>query len=166
VDGQIIGGIGVSGASSAAQDEELAIAGAEAVKMFAISEGMTSALPISYFPKKDVDDGFAKGSVLLDGEGGRNYMVHTSRREAPGMVEVHTRDTDILYVIQGSATIVTGGTMIDGKPIAVDEIRGKEITGGETRSLQPGDVMIIPNGLPHWFKEVRGPFLYYVVKVR
>ena len=166
-DGQIIGGVGVSGASTAAQDEELAIAGADAAKSFG-SAGATAAslLPVSFFPKKDVDEGFAKGAVLFDGNGGRNYMVHASRREGPGMVEVHTKDTDILYVLKGSATVVTGGTMVDGKNIAADEIRGKEIDGGETRKLVPGDAMIIPNGVPHWFKEVGAPFLYYVVKVR
>jgi len=166
LDGQIIGGVGVSGASSAAQDEELAIAGAQAAKTFGADPVMATALPVSYFPKAEVDEGFSKGAVLFDGNGGRNYMVHSSRREGPGMVEVHTKDTDILYVLKGSATIITGGTMVDGKPIAADEIRGREITGGETRQLVPGDAMIIPNGVPHWFKEVKTPFLYYVVKVR
>ena len=166
LDGQIIGGVGVSGASSAAQDEELAIAGAEAARAFGADPVMATTLPVSYFPKAEVDEGFSKGAVLFDGSGGRNYMVHSSRREGPGMVEVHTKDTDILYVLKGTATVVTGGTMIDGKTIAADEIRGREINGGETRKLVPGDAMIIPNGVPHWFKEVQAPFLYYVVKVR
>jgi len=166
LDGQIVGGVGVSGASSAAQDEELAIAGAEAAKSFGADPQMASNLSVSYFSKAEVDEGFSKGAVLFDGSGGRNYMVHTSRRDGPGMVEVHTKDTDILYVLKGSATIVTGGTMVDGKPTAADEIRGREITGGESRKLVPGDAMIIPNGVPHWFKEVQAPFLYYVVKVR
>ncbi|MGH9701774.1 MAG: heme-binding protein, partial [Candidatus Acidiferrales bacterium] len=170
LDGQIIGGVGVSGAMSAAQDEELAIAGAAAAKNFSNDPkmiSMASDLPVTFFSKKEVDAGFEKGSVLFDGDkGSRNYMVHASRREGPGMVEVHTKDADILYVLKGSATIVTGGTMIDGKSIAADEIRGREITGGDTRHLVPGDVMIIPNGAPHWFKTVDAPFLYYVVKVR
>src|SRR5216684_1929700 len=167
LDGQIIGGVGVSGAMSAAQDEQLAIAGADAAKSFGADPVTTSALPVSYFSKEEVEAAFDKGAVLFDGEkGARNYMVHASRREAPGTVEVHTRDADIIYVLKGSATIVTGGTMVDGKPIAADEIRGREITGGETRQLVPGDVMIIPNGVPHWFKGIDGPFLYYVVKVR
>ena len=34
------------------------------------------------------------------------------------------------------------------------------------RRLVPGDVVVVPNGVPHWFKEVEAPFLYYVVKVR
>src|SRR5215472_4315784 len=106
LDGQIIGGVGVSGAMSAAQDEELAIAGAEAAKSFGADPPMTSnLLPVSYFSKTEVEEGFSKGAVLFDGSGGRNYMVHTSRREGPGMVEVHTKDTDILYVLRGSATI-------------------------------------------------------------
>jgi len=68
-------------------------------------------------------------------------------------------------MLEGSATIVTGGTVVEGKTTAPDEIRGKEISDGETRSLNPGDVMIIPAGVPHWFKDVKGPVLYYVVKV-
>src|SRR5262249_7285983 len=164
LDGQIIGGVGVSGASSAAQDEELAIAGAEAAKSG--DPPTTSSVPVSYFSKAQVEEGFSKGAVLFDGRDGRNYMVHASRRDGPGMVEAHSKDTDILYVLRGSATVVTGGTMVDGKPIAADEIRGREIKGGESRELVPGDAMIIPSGVPHWFKEVQGPFLYYVIKVR
>jgi len=165
LDGQIIGGVGVSGAMSAAQDEQLAIAGAEAARNFGADLTATSAMPVSYFSKQQTEASFEKGSALFDG-GVRNYTVITSRRDGPGLVEVHTKDTDILYVLKGSATLVTGGTMVDGKPIAADEIRGKEITGGETRELRPGDAMIIPNGVPHWFKNVQGPLLYFVVKVR
>jgi glc operon protein GlcG len=121
---------------------------------------------VVFFPGAQVDQAFAKGAVLVDGSGGRNYMVHASRREAPGMAEVHTLDTDIVYVLKGSATIVTGGAVDAGKNTAADEIRGTGITGGETRKLAAGDAIIIPNGVPHWFKEVQGPFLYYVVKVR
>jgi uncharacterized protein GlcG (DUF336 family)/mannose-6-phosphate isomerase-like protein (cupin superfamily) len=165
LDGQIIGGVGVSGASSAGQDEELAIAGAEVAKEFGAGAKTESQLPVSYFAKSAVDDGFSKGSVLFDGAG-RNYMVHASRREGPGMVEIHKQDTDIIYVLRGSATVVTGGTIIDSKTIAPGEIRGQEVQGGETRKLSPGDVTIIPHGVPHWFKDVEAPFLYYVVKVR
>ena len=106
---------------------------------------------------------FAKGIPLIETD---DYKIHASRREAPGVAEIHTRDTDIAYVIQGSATLVTGGTAVDLKPTAPEELRGTAITGGETRKLVPGDVAVIPNGVPHWFKEVEAPFLYYVVKVR
>ena len=160
VDGQIVGGVGVSGAASAQQDEELAIAGAKA--MLGMNEEPPS--PVTYFEKEKVAAAFEKGAVLFDGS--YKYMVHASRREGPGMAEVHTKDADIIYVLGGTATFVTGGAVIEPKNIAADEIRGKEISGGETRHLNKGDVIIVPAGTPHWFKEVTAPFTYYVVKAR
>jgi quercetin dioxygenase-like cupin family protein len=55
---------------------------------------------------------------------------------------------------------------VDAKEIAPNEIRGSRIDGGETRQLSRGDVIIVPNNTPHWFKEVGGAFLYYTIKVR
>ena len=110
-----------------------------------------------------VEAAFAKGMPLIEVG---DYKIHASRREGPGMAEIHTRDTDIAYVLRGSATLVTGGTAVDVKEIGPEELRGTAIQGGETRQLQVGDVVVIPNGVPHWFKEVQAPFLYYVVKVR
>lgn len=106
---------------------------------------------------------FAKGMPMIEVG---DYKIHASRREGRGMAEIHTRDTDIAYVLQGSATLVTGGTAVDLKSIGPEELRGTAIEGGETRPLTVGDVVVIPNGVPHWFKEVKAPFLYYVVKVR
>jgi glc operon protein GlcG len=110
-----------------------------------------------------VTTAFAKGMPLIEAG---DYKIHASRREGPGLAEIHTRDTDIAYVLQGSATLVTGGTAVDPKPIGPEEVRGSAIQGGETRRLEPGDVVVIPNGVPHWFKQVEAPLLYYVVKVR
>ncbi|MBS1851545.1 MAG: heme-binding protein [Acidobacteria bacterium] len=158
VDGQIVGGVGVSGAASADQDEQLAIAGSKALELPVPS--------VSYFEKSKVDEAFTRGAVLLDGAEGRNYMVHASRREKPGQAELHERDADVIYVLEGTATLVTGGEVVDGQNIAPDEIRGTHITGGETRKLAKGDVIIVPHRTPHQFTAVTNPFLYYVVKVR
>ena len=165
VDDQIVGGVGVSGAASAQQDEELAIAGANSLAKPSADAGDPGSA-VHYFDKKKVDAAFEQGSVLLDGGGGRNYMVHASRRKEPGQAEVHTRDADVIYVLQGSARFVTGGQVIDGKNDAPDEIRGSGIRSGETRTIAQGDVIVVPNGVPHQFVEVTNPFLYYVVKVR
>lgn len=159
VDGQVVGGVGVSGAASAQQDEELAMAGAAAL-------GDAKMLPVTFFDSKTVSDAFSKGAVLEDGGDGQNYMVHASRREKAGMSEVHELDTDIIYVLDGNATFVTGGKSIDPKLVAQNEFRGMGIDGGDTRELKKGDVVIVPKGTPHWFKHVDGAFLYYVVKVR
>ena len=109
-----------------------------------------------------VASAFAKGGPLLETN---NFKIQAGRREAPGMVEVHARDTDIFYVLEGAATLVTGGKAVEPKRISDDEVRAKEIAGGEVSHLVKGDVIVIPKGMPHWFKEVTGPFLYYVVKV-
>jgi len=164
VDGQIVGGVGVSGAASADQDEQLAIAGSKALEANTMSGDPAPA--VSYWEKGKVEDAFSKGAVLFDGSDGRNYMVHASRREKPGQAEIHTKDADVIYVLQGNATFITGGQAVDGKTIAPDEIRGISINGGETRKIAKGDVIIVPRGVPHQFLEVTNPFLYYVVKVR
>jgi len=165
VDGQIVGGVGVSGAASADQDEKLAIAGSNAFAT-GTSAMVDPPAQISYFEKSKVDAAFAKGAILLDDNDGRNYMVHASRREKPGQAEIHTKDTDVIYVLDGTATFVTGGEAVDTKEIAANELRGSSIRNGETRQIAKGDVIVVPNGIPHQFLEVTSPFLYYVVKVR
>jgi glc operon protein GlcG len=166
IDGQIVGGVGVSGAASAAQDEEVAMAGAGVFTAASDTRPAdTQMSKVLFFDASQVSTSFSKGAVLLDGTN-RNYMVHTSRREKPGLAEIHTLDTDIIYVLEGSATFVTGGDAVEPKETAVNEIRGTRIEGGETRQLSKGDVIIVPNNTPHWFKEVSGTFLYYTIKVR
>ena len=163
VDGQIVGAIGVSGAASKEQDEELANAGAAAL---AKNDEGGKGPAVSYWKSADVTAAFAQGAVLFDGEDGRNYMVHASHRDAAGMAEVHDLDADIIYVLEGTATFITGGTPENLKPTAPNEQRGSGIHGGETRHIARGDVLIVPKGTPHWFKDVSAPFNYYVVKVR
>jgi glc operon protein GlcG len=127
------------------------------------AQAQADAAAVLLVPHDQVRADFAKGVPIVETGG---YKIHASRREGPGMAEIHTRDTDIAYVLQGSATLVTGGTALDTRPTGPEEIRGSGIRGGETRRLVPGDVVVIPNGVPHWFREVEAPFLYYVVKVR
>jgi mannose-6-phosphate isomerase-like protein (cupin superfamily) len=88
---------------------------------------------------------------------------------------MHMKDTDIMYVLEGSATIVsgvklagitTGDKLPNGSPAPKDEIRASEIVGGDARQLSAGDVIIIPNGVGHQFTKVDGPFRYIVVKCR
>jgi uncharacterized protein GlcG (DUF336 family) len=166
VGGQIVGGVGVSGAASAQQDEELAFAGAQAATEFTMSPTASAPETTGYFAKERVDAAFEKGAILFERPENGDFAVHTSRRDSPGVVEVHLKDADIMYVLKGSATMVTGGKLLDGKTVASDEIRGSQLEGGEAHNLVPGDVLIVPHGEPHWLKEVRGPFLYFTVKVR
>jgi uncharacterized protein GlcG (DUF336 family) len=147
-DGQVVGAVGVSGASSADEDQELATIGAEAIAKGATNASANGA---AFFPSDQVREKFATGGLLLDATG---FKIDAGRREAPGGPELHEREVDVMRVVDGTATIVTGG-----------EIRGDRIEGGDERRLSEGDVLAIPSGVPHQFVEVSNPFLYFVVKV-
>ena len=132
----------------------------------AIPLGLASAQEtgVTHLRSGQVQAAFAKGAPLIEVE---DYKIHASRRASePGLAEIHTRDTDIIYVLQGSATLVTGGRAVAAKTTAPEELRGSAIQGGESREIAAGDVVVVPNGTPHWFQRVDGPLLYYVVKVR
>jgi mannose-6-phosphate isomerase-like protein (cupin superfamily) len=121
-----------------------------------------SATTVTVIPNTNVMEAFKKGVPMLEtGE----YKINAGRRDAPGGVEVHLRDSDIFYILEGSAVLITGGKVEEGKTTAPNEIRGTSITGGESRKVSKGDVVVIPRGVPHWFKEVpQVPMLYFVVK--
>lgn len=155
-EGKVIGAIGVSG-NTPQEDEDIAKAGVDAAASIIAANGGN----VTYLNKDAVAAAFAKGQPLIEVP---EYKVHASRRTAGGMVEVHEHETDVVYVLEGTATLVTGGTLLNPKTVAPGEIRAPDVQGGETRKLVKGDVVIIPPNTPHWFKEVTDPFLYYVVK--
>jgi glc operon protein GlcG len=176
VDGQVVGGIGVSGAASANQDEELALAGAAVFSQPPKADSplksssaadvtgapmMKPAKDATFIDANRVAAAFAKGRPLLETAG---YKVHASRRIEPGQAEIHTLDTDVVYVVDGSATLVTGGKALDAKEIAPNELRGTKIEGGEEHRITKGDVIIIPNGVPHQFTAVTKELHYFVCK--
>jgi len=162
-DGEVIGAVGVSGASSADEDQELAVIGVEAAE--AAARGAAngrSANGAAFFPADAVDNRFREGGLLLDEHG---YKIDAGRRTAPGEVEYHEHSVDVMRVVEGTATVVTGGQMVDAQEVSPGELRAPKVEGGEQHRLTEGDVLAIPNGVPHQFVEVSDPFLYFVVKV-
>ncbi|NJN52522.1 MAG: hypothetical protein HC809_12990 [Gammaproteobacteria bacterium] len=156
IGGEIVGGIGVSGAKSADQDDEIAQA---AVDAFGAQRVVDAA--VTRLPSAQVQQAFKTGETLFVADG---FRVNASRRDAPGESEVHLEDADIFYVLEGSARFVTGGEMLEPREVAPGEIRGVGITAGKASRISAGDVVVVPAGVPHWFESVRAPFLYYVVK--
>ncbi len=158
VDGDVVGAVGVSGATSADEDQELALIGAEAAATAAESGHAEAA----FFPSTKVAAKFEEGGLLLDTQ---RYKIDAGRRTASGEVELHMRETDVMHVVHGSATVVTGGVMREVREVAPGELRAGSIENGTTYELVEGDVLAIPGGVPHQFVEVSDPFLYFVVKV-
>jgi uncharacterized protein GlcG (DUF336 family) len=154
-DGSVVGAIGVSGATSADEDNELALIGARAMS----AERRNGA---AFFPAATVVRRFESGGLLLEEPG---YKIDAGRREAPGEVEYHEHTVDVMRVVEGTATVVVGGEMRDVRQVAPGELRAAAVNGGERHELREGDVLAIPNRVPHQFVDVSDPFLYFVVKV-
>jgi len=95
-----------------------------------------------------------------------NYSFMVAHREGPGQAEYHATQADIFFVQSGTATLVYGGTLLDGKNTAPNEMRAASIAGGMEKKLAAGDVVTIPPKVPHQVKLEPGKeFTYFVVKV-
>lgn len=112
------------------------------------------------------DRTFAGDALLVDRMASNHYSVFGVQRTSPGAVEYHAVDTDIVMVLDGSATFVTGGQITDEKERGPNERTGSGIAGGDAWVLTKGDIIVVPNGLPHWFKQVNGRIRYCAVKIR
>jgi len=94
-----------------------------------------------------------------------NHYTMMAMRETTGSSEVHEHEADIFVVETGSATVVTGGTMVDPHTQKQGEIRGTSISGGQRHRLEAGDIIHIPAGVPHQLLVEKAPFNYFVIKV-
>jgi uncharacterized protein GlcG (DUF336 family) len=135
VDGHVVGAIGVSGASSADEDQELAVVGQQAAQA-AVEPGDAVFISSETLRAK-----FETGGLLVDTPA---YKLDAGRRTGPGEVELHEQVVDIMQVVAGNAKVVTGET---------------------AHELAVGDVLVIPNGVPHQFVDASDPFHYFVTKV-
>lgn len=124
---------------------------------------LMGADPTNYVSHDKISAAFAgKGGQLSKGS---DFTASANKRTGPGEVEVHVKETDIFYIVDGEATLVTGGEMVGGKQTTENQFRGTDIKGGETHHVTKGDVVTIPAGTPHWFKEVPKEVHYLTVKV-
>ena len=138
----------------------LALAGLLAAAV--VMNGAGGAAAVTYIGHDKVAEALAKSLDLLKAP---DLTVLGAYRNGPGQVEVHDKETDVFYVTDGAATFITGGTMVGGKATGPGQMRGTDIQGGQTHHLSKGDVIVIPAGIPHWFKEVPASIHYFVVKV-
>ena len=104
------------------------------------------------------------GSQILK-KYGNDYTMLAYRGET-GSSELHEKEADFFYVIDGSASLVTGGKIVNGKTEKPGELRGTSIEGGEKHQLTKGSIVHIPAGTPHQLLiDKSKPFTYFVVKV-
>jgi len=77
------------------------------------------------------------------------HAAMLSLRARDGVAELHENFADLFVVLDGRATLVTGGTVVGAETIASGEIRGISIEGGVRQELRAGDVAHVPAGVPH-----------------
>jgi len=83
--------------------------------------------------------------------GDKPYTVTVEHRAAMAQApSVHPTEAELFYVIDGSATFTTGGTLPEG---------GKAIEGGTPMKITKGDFIMVPEGVPHWFSQIDAPAL-------
>jgi len=132
--------------------------------LFSATGAYAQAVPqdggITVWPK-----GMPPGGIKEKAEFG-DHLLEISHREADGKAELHKIKADVIVIQTGTATLVTGGEVIEPKVTGPNEIQGSGIKGGVKRAIGPGDVIEIPAGVPHQFFLAPGTQItYLVVKV-
>jgi len=84
-----------------------------------------------------------------------NVAVEQRQPRAQGAAS-HADRAEMFFVIDGTGTMLTGGTIADGKPSGVNT-QGTSITGGTRIEFKKGDFIMVPSGVPHQFVDLKGP---------
>jgi mannose-6-phosphate isomerase-like protein (cupin superfamily) len=115
---------------------------------------------VTYVPGEKVSATMAKGGRIIEDNG----LIVIAQRRGAGEVEVHEKTNHVFIIVEGEATFVTGGTLVDAKDTAPGQRRAPSVQGGQVHQLRKGDVITIPAKTPHWFKDVPTKTIaYYAV---
>lgn len=108
----------------------------------------------------------ADGSASETLEKYPHHYTMLAFRKKSGGGELHLDFADMFVIVDGQATIVTGGKIVDEKSTGPGEIRGKSVDGGSRQEVKEGDVVHIPAGMPHQTLVADGETVtYFVIKV-
>ena len=105
---------------------------------------------VTYVHHDKVAAVMAKGGAIIEDPGLRIL----AQRRGSGEAEIHETTNHVFIIVEGEATMVTGGTLVDAKRTEPGQIRGTGVNGGQTHQLSKGDVITIPAKTPHWWREV------------
>lgn len=92
------------------------------------------------------------------------YRANLEYRTGVGPAAVHEKEAEMFYVIDGSATLTTGGKLKDEKRNGAN-LTGTAIEGGESKQVAKGDFVIVPENTPHWFSKINGTIVLMSIHV-
>ena len=108
----------------------------------------------------------ADGSASETLEKYPHHFTMLAFRQRSGGGELHQNFADVFFILDGHATVVTGGSLVDQTTSAPGELRGKSVEGGTSQQVKAGDIVHIPAGTPHQTMVKEGDTVtYFVVKV-
>jgi mannose-6-phosphate isomerase-like protein (cupin superfamily) len=87
------------------------------------------------------------------------YKANLEYRASVGTASTHEKEAEIFYVIDGTATLVTGGKIVNEKRTNAENLSGTAIEGGNAQPVARGDFFIVPEGTPHWFNDIKTPLV-------
>ncbi len=84
------------------------------------------------------------------------YNANLEYLASVGPASIHEKEAEVFYVIDGSATMVTGGKLTGESRTNAENLTGSGIEGGTSRNVAKGDFIIVPENMPHWFNSING----------
>jgi mannose-6-phosphate isomerase-like protein (cupin superfamily) len=93
------------------------------------------------------------------------YNANLEYRASVGPAAVHETEAELFYVIEGSATMMTGGKLVNEKRTDAANLNGTAIEGGTSRAVAKGDFIIVPEKTPHWFSAINGTIVLMSIHV-
>jgi len=124
---------------------------ADAMKLFASSADVMALAAKAKSDKKEGQALVSEPILRL-----APYNANLEYRTAVANAAVHEKEAELFYVIDGSATLVTGGKLVGETRTNAENLSGTAIQGGTPRNIAKGDFIIVPENTPHWFSAING----------
>ena len=150
-----IGLIGLVVTTSSAVAQQAAPA-----KMYASSADVAALIAKAKADRKENQANFIQQILQL-----APYNANLEYRAAVGPAAVHEKEAEMFYVIDGSATLVTGGKLANEKRTNAANLTGTGIEGGKSQAVAKGDFVIVPENTPHWFSAINGTIVLMSIHV-
>jgi mannose-6-phosphate isomerase-like protein (cupin superfamily) len=139
---------------AAVGQQPAATAAAPVMKLFSSSADVTALIAKAKSERKEGQALVVQPLLRL-----APYSVNLEYRPAVAAASVHEKEAEMFYVIEGSATMITGGKLVKETRTNAENLSGTGIEGGTSRSVAKGDFIIVPENTPHWFSAIDGPIV-------
>jgi mannose-6-phosphate isomerase-like protein (cupin superfamily) len=133
---------------------------ASAMKTFSSSADVTALIAKAKAERKEGQPTVIEHLLTLD-----PYNANLEYRASVGPAAIHEKEAEMMYVIDGSATIIIGGTLTEQKRTNPENLSGTGIEGGASKAVSKGDFIFVPENTAHWFNTINGVLILMTLHV-